>query len=142
MAQDFEKLFMNFAILGIFSLAVFAFIITLQINNESETNLGDDPKLNASYNQISNNINEYSSQANTQYTLFGSEKPTTTFGTFLFFSIISAGKIFGSLILGTFNTLIVLPVVFLGFPLPIISLIGAILIISIIFALWAKYKLG
>ena len=46
------------------------------------------------------------------------------------------------MIIGTFNTIIKLPVVFLGIDPIIVSILSTMLILTIIIGLWVVYKLG
>lgn len=139
---QFDKLFMNFAFVGLFILAMFTFVITTQLDNDSESKITDNSLIDKSFSNLSKTLGGYSTKAQAQSTLFETENPTTGFGTILLFSIVSAGKVFKEMIVGVFNVLIELPVVFLGVNAVVVSVIGSILLFISMFGLWRVYKLG
>lgn len=141
MAQ-FEDLFRNFMILGLIVVSLIFFIITLQSDNSVSDKFIDDPVINSTYGSLSTSLEGFGEQSQAQKTLFESENPTAGFGTILLFSIVSAGKVFNGMIISVFNTIIKLPVVFLGLDPLVISLLSASLILGIIIGLWTIYKLG
>ncbi len=141
MAQ-FEKTFMNFMIIGLLIVGLLAFIIILQNDNSISDKFIDNEIINETYAGLSEDLEGLRGQSQAQKTLFESENPTAGFGTILLFSIVSAGKVFNGMIISLFNTLIKLPVVFLGLDPVIVSVLSAMLILGIILGLWAVYKLG
>ena len=141
MAKFFD-LFVNFMLVGLVVLSMFAFGVFFQEENGAEDPFMDNSLMNSTYSQLRTNLGGLSEQSQAQKTLFESENPTSGFGTILLFSIVSTGKVFNSMIIGVFNTLIKLPVVFLGLEPIIVSVISTILILTIIIGLWIVYKLG
>ncbi len=138
----FEKTFMNFMFIGLLIIGSLAFIIIVQNDNSVSDKFIDNEIINETYEGLSEDLEGLRSQSQAQKTLFESENPTAGFGTILLFSIVSAGKVFNGMIIGIFNTLIKLPVVFLGLDPIITSVLSAMLILGIILGLWAIYKLG
>lgn len=138
----FSELFTNFAFIGLIILAIFSFVILFQDENNAEEQMIDNSLMNETYSQLREDLTGYRDQSQTQKTLFEIENPTAGFGTILLFSIVSSGKVFNSMIIGTFNVLIKLPAVFLGVDPAVISVLSTMLIISIILGLWILYKLG
>ena len=98
--------------------------------------------MNDTYGKLRTDLGGLRDKSQAQKTLFESENPTSGFGTILLFSIVSTGKVFNGMIIGTFNTLIKLPIVFLGLDPIIVSIISTMLILTIIIGLWVVYKLG
>lgn len=138
----FESLFINFMIIGLIILGVLIFSITLQEDNNLSDKFIENKIINNTYSGLRTDLTGLSDQSQTQKSLFESENPTAGFGTILLFSIVSAGKVFNGMIIALFNTLIKLPVVFLGLDDAIVSVLSTILILTIIIGLWAIYKLG
>ena len=138
----FYDLFINFMLIGLIILSMFAFGIFFQQDNSVEEPFIDNSLMNETYSQLQTDLGGLRDQSQAQKTLFESENPTSGFGTILLFSIVSTGKVFNSMIIGTFNTLIKLPVVILGLDPVIISVLSTMLILTIIIGLWIVYKLG
>lgn len=141
MAQ-FESLFNKIIISGLVIFCLIFFIATIQTDNDAAEKFLDDPVINSTYGSLASDLGTLGEESQTQKTLFESENPTAGFGTILLFSIVSAGKVFNGMIIGIFNTIIKLPVVFLGVDNTIISVLASLLILGIIIGLWAIYKLG
>lgn len=139
---DFEKLFTKFMFIGLFVLALFAFIFSVQADNNAPILLSDNKLINDSFTEIQDDLTSFRTSSQTEKTLFESESPSSGFGTILLFTVVNAGKVFNGMIVGLFNVLIKLPVVFLGFPIVLVSVLSTMLIFAIIWGLWSKYKLG
>ena len=138
----FYDLFINFMLIGLVVVSLLAFGLLFQDDNNVDNPFMDNALMSNSYGNLTNNLQGLESTAQTQKDLFESENPTSGFGTILLFSIVSAGKVFNGMIVGVFNTLIKLPVVFLGLDPLIVSVLSTMLILSIIIGLWVVYKLG
>lgn len=139
--SNFYKLFMSFMLVGLMTFSLFALIITSQEDNEISEKFIDNDLINNSYSSLRTDLTSFSNNSQTQKTIFEEENPTAGLGTILLFSIVSSGKVFNSMVIGTFNTLITLPTVFLGLDPIIVSVISTMLIITIIISLWIIYKL-
>lgn len=138
----FVDLFVNWALVGLFVMGILIFASTFQSENDPSLNYMEDEPMAKAFTDLQTNLRNMSEQSQAQKTLFESENPTGGFGSILLFSIVSAGKVFNGIIIGTFNTLIVLPATYLGVDPIVFSVIGTILIILIIVRLWTLYKLG
>lgn len=138
----FEKLFISFMILGLLIFGMLAFIVLMQDENSIGDKFIDNPLINNTYSGLETDLTGFRSKAQSQKTLFESENPTGGFGTILLFSIVSVGKVFNGMIMGVFNSLIKLPVVFLGLDPIIVAVLSTMLILIILLGLWAVYKLG
>jgi hypothetical protein len=138
----FYDLFMNWMLIGLLVVALLSFGVLYQEDNEVENKFIENSLMNETYGSLRADLGELRDQSQAQKTLFESENPTSGFGTILLFSIVSTGKVFNSMIIGTFNTLIKLPTVILGLDPVILSVIGTMLILTIIIGLWIVYKLG
>lgn len=138
----FQDTFKNFLFIGLMVFCILAFIIAVQSDNKVTDPIIDDPLIASTYSNLGTDLGELRNQSQAQKTLFESETPTAGFGSILLFSVLSAGKVFNGMIIGTFNILIQLPVVILGVDPIVLSILGTLLIITIILGLWAIYKLG
>lgn len=141
MAQ-FSELFTNFMFIGLLVLSVFAFGSLFQTENSVTDKFTNNTLIANTYTDLESDLGNLRGESDKQKDLFEEENPTTGFGTILLFSIVSSGKVFGSMTVGLFNTIVKLPVVFLGVDQVIVSVISTLLIFSIIIGLWIIYKLG
>ena len=138
----FEKLFVNYALLGLLILSLLAFGFTLQTDNNASETIKDNTLLNESFGQLQTNLGGMRSKSQTQRELFEEEKPTAGFVSLILFSVVSSGKVFTGMIMGTFNVLIKLPMIVFGIDPIIASVLSTILLVGIILGLWVLYKLG
>lgn len=138
----FYDLFMNWMLIGLVVVSMLSFGVLFQEDNDVENKFIENSLMNQTYSSLRTDLGELRDQSQAQKTLFESENPTSGFGTILLFSIVSTGKVFNSMIIGTFNTLIKLPMVILGVDPIVSSVIGTMLILTIIIGLWIVYKLG
>lgn len=139
----FYDLFMNFMLIGLIVLSLFAFSISFQNENNIENQfLASNILMNESYYNLRENLDSLRLNSQAQKTLFESENPTAGYGTILLFSIVSSGKVFNGMIISLFNILIKLPVVILGIDPIVVSVITTMLIITLIVGLWIIYKIG
>lgn len=138
----FMDLFSNFMFVGLIVFSLFAFTIFFQEENKVDDQFIENSLMSDTYANLNSSLASLRGQSQAQKTLFESENPTSGFGTILLFSIVSTGKVFNGMIIGLFNTLIKLPVTFLGIDPIVVSVLSTILILTIITGLWIMYKLG
>ena len=138
----FYDFFMNWMFVGLVIVSLLSFGVFYQEDNSADNKFIDDSLMNETYNTLKTDLGALRDKSQAQKTLFESENPTSGFGTILLFSIVSTGKVFNSMIIGVFNTLIKLPTVVLGVDPIVLSVIGTMLILTIIIGLWIVYKLG
>ncbi len=138
----FESLFINFALVALLIVGIFSFGILLQSNNDADERIIDVPILNRTYSSLESDLIAAEPSSQSQLDIFETEEPKTGFGSLLLFSVVSSGKTFTGIIIGTFNLLIRLPTVALGLSPVISAVLSTIIIISFILGLWVLYKLG
>lgn len=138
----FYETFVNFMLVGLLIFAMLAFMIGVQDENDVSEKIRDNEIINESYYDLDTDLTGFRDKSQAQKSLFESETPTSGFGTILLFSILSVGKVFNGMIMGVFNTLIKLPMAFLGLDIIVVSILSTILILTIVIGLWAVYKLG
>lgn len=139
---NFKDLFFNFMFVGLIVFSLFAFIITTQAENNTPDKFINNVLINETYSTLESDLLDFQQQSQAQKLLFEREQPTLGFGTLLFYSVISSGKVFNSMIGAVFNSIIKLPVVVLGIDPVVVSVITTMLILSIIVGLWIIYKIG
>lgn len=139
---EFKDMTINFLLMGLVIFSIFAFIVGIQEENNVRDKFIDNSFINSTYGTLRTDLLNFQNQSQAQKLLFEREQPTLGFGTLLFYSIISSGKVFNSMVGAVFNTAIKLPVVILGIDPVILSVIATIVILSIIIGLWIIYKVG
>lgn len=138
----FSKLFMNFMLVGLVIISLFFYIGLTQEENNVEDKFIENSLINKTFEDLKTNLGDIEQESQAQKTLFESENPTSGFGTILLFSIVSSGKIFNGMIIGVYNVLISLPASIIGLDPILLSILGTMLIFTIIIGLWFLFKLG
>jgi len=141
MAQ-FYKLFVNFILIGLIALGILSFTVGLQQDNNLNDTITNNALINSTFSNLESDLGGFRDEAQPQKSVFETENPTEGFGSILLFSIISSGKVFNSMVVGIFNSIVRLPATILGIDPVIFSVITTLLVITIIFGLWSVYKLG
>lgn len=144
MAANFHSFFVKFALMALVFVGIFGWIIGMQADNDLDydKSIVSEKLINDSYGNLRTDINSYADSAQTQKTLFETETPTTGFGSLILFSIVSSGKVFNGMTIGFFNTMIQLPITYLGVDPSTIGILSIMIILTIIIGLWVLYKLG
>ncbi len=140
--SNFQNLVVNFLFIGLIVFGIFATVIIMQEDNNVDDKFIENELINDTYSTLQTDLLNFQTESQAQKLLFEREQPTLGFGTLLFYSIISSGKVFNSMVGAMFNSLIKLPVVVLGIDPVIVSVISNLLILSIIIGLWIVYKVG
>lgn len=142
MVASFRETFLIFALIGIFVFSMLSFGITLQLNNGVTDPITNNPVINSTFNRLESNLSSYGSQTQAQRASFESEIPERGFGTLIIFSIVSVGQKFTAIIITTYNILIVLPASILGISPVVISVLGSILIVTLLLLVWRVIRAG
>lgn len=142
--SQFNTIFLNFMLIGLIAFSVLAFTTTFQAENNvnSTQRFINNPTINATYGDLNTQLSNVRDQSQAQKTLFETEDPKIGTGALLLTSIISSGKVFNGIIIGVYNTLIVLPSVILGLDPIVTGVLSSLLILMIIVSLWILYKSG
>lgn len=138
----FMDIFGNFLFLALFISAGLALIVVTQSDNNAVQPLSDNVLFNDASGNMSSTLNSLEDTSGLQYDQFTGEQPKTGFGSIVLFGIVSAGKTFGTVVIGTFTVIIKLPLIVLGLPETLISAIITWVIIALIVSTWLLYKLG
>lgn len=139
---NFYEYFIKWALVGLVFVSLFAWIIGVQDENDASEKIVNERLINNTFSGIRSDLISYREDAQTQKGLFETETPTQGFGSILLYSVVSAGKVFNGMTIGLFNSMIQLPVVYLGLDPVTASVISIIIIVTIIITLWILYKLG
>jgi len=124
-----KKLFISFAMVGLFVFAMMSFIVTTQQNNEMDETILSNPTLNKSYFNIEGNISNYKDDGQEQSLLQDEDDPLTEGGNLLFTSITGSGRVIKGMVSGVYNALIGIPSKLLGLPAIVVSVFTGILAI-------------
>lgn len=140
--MGFKNLWINMALFGLFVFGLVSFAFTLQVDNpiSGVQTLKDDQLLNETFNNLNSELGGIEEKTETQKKAFEQENPLTAFGGLIFFTIISAGKVFNGVTIGVYNVLIKFPATALGISPIVTGIIGGILLVSIIIGLWFMYR--
>lgn len=138
----FLDIFGNFLFLALFITAGLSIVIVTQSDNDALQPISDNDLFNEASGNISATLSSLEDVSGLQYDQFTSEQPKAGFGSIVLFGIVSSGKTFGTVILGTFTVIIKLPLAVLGLPQTLISAIITWIIITLIISTWLLYKLG
>lgn len=139
---EFRKLWISVALIGLFVFAMISFVVQFQQDNNQEGTILDNSLINQSYQSLQTNLTTFRTETQGQKTNFEAELPTSSFGSLIIFSIVSAGKILNGMVLGVYNVLIILPISIFGISPVVAGVISSILLVSIILLLWRLYKAG
>jgi len=142
--MDVKKLLVNMGLLGLFVFGMMAFMITTQSDNSVSNPLTNDSRIGNTYSTLEGNLTNAKSTAQTSSDSFGNVTPTQEFGELEVTSIVSPTKVAKTIIVGFWNTFLVLPTQILnpsGDIIPVVfGLLGAILLIFLIIGVWAIWK--
>ncbi len=138
---SFPRLFINFLMIGLVVFALFSAVFQFQAESGNTELFVNSLAINQSFGDLNESLEDIRNNAQTQKELF--EKDSNTgIGFLLFRSIISAGKVFNSMVIGIYNAIITLPaIVFRADPITI-AVLTTILIFTIIAGVWFLIKGG
>lgn len=139
--MGFKTLWISFVLIALVVFALMSFIVQFQTDQGDSTIL-ENTVFNKSYQALQTNLTSFSATAQGQKENFESDPPTVSFGALVVFAIVSSGQIFSGMIIALYNIFIVLPATFLGIPEIVISVLSAVLLVTIILVLWRLYKQG
>ena len=139
---DFRDMYGNFLFLGLFIFAGISFMVLVQDQNDAPQPIVDNVIFNRSFSNLSSSLESLEGISGEQYDQFSGETPKTGFGSIVLFGIVSVGKTFMDVTMGTLLIIVTLPVLVLGLPVTLVSVIITWTIISLIISVWILYKLG
>ncbi len=142
MADNIIDFFSRFGLVALIVFGLFSFIVIVQSDNSAVQPLTEDSRFSDSFSNISEELADLEDTSQDQWDALKQEKSIVGFGSIVLFTPVNIGKTFGSLVFAMFELIIKLPVIILGIPLTVTSVLLSWLIISIVSALWIFWKLG
>ncbi len=142
MVTSFREVFITFALIGVFVFAGISFIVVTQRDNGVENTILENDVINRTYSNLETDLSGFSSNASAQKGKFEEENPERGFGSLIIFAIVGIGRKFTGMIIGIYNIIIVLPASLLGIPSIVISVMTAILLVSLVLLAWRVYRVG
>lgn len=139
---SFREQWIEFAVVGMFILAMISFIVVMQEKNDVDEGIITNPIINKTFIKLDQNLSNLRNKTETQRAAYESENPERGFGSLIIFSIVGVSKIFFGLMIGIYNIIIVLPASILGLPEAIMATIEGILIVSMVLLGWALIRIG
>ena len=137
-----KKIFISFAIAGLFVIAFMSFIANTQTNYGLDETIRDDATLNKTLVNLGTNFDSYDEDAEDQSLAQDNDDPKTEGGSLLFLSITKTGKVIKGMVTGVYNILVVIPSNLLGFPRIIMIVLTSIVSIILVLSAWRLYKAG
>lgn len=142
MASNFRGLIIAFLLVGLFFFAMISFGVQINEDNDANTSITNIPFINSTYTSLQTNLSSSSTTSQSQREGFESEIPTEGVDNILLFSIVSIGKVFGSMLTGLFNVIVIGSSQALGINPIIIGVIQSILLLTLIIFIWKTIKQG
>jgi hypothetical protein len=138
--MDFKGIFINLMVVGVLVLSIMSWIIITQQDNNTAQLITNNSIINDSFGALTVNLGSAQDIGDSAQSTFGNITPTESYGIVAVTSIVSPTKLFRSLIVGTYNILIELPIKILGVSPAIAGVIDAILFLLIILGIWAIWR--
>ena len=136
--MDLKELIYGFLLVGLFLVCIFSFILNFTADN-SDIELDTDE---IDLTGLESSLNKSKSQAEEYMGSFQSENPLVSFGSLILFSIVGIGKLIITSVSVIFNILLGGMSAVLGIPPIITGVLTAIILMSLIFAVWKLIKTG
>lgn len=139
-----KNMIIGFMAAGLVVVSMIMFAIQTANNNIPDQSITQDPRINQTFANLQANLSNAGATAQGQRESFETENPATSFGDLIFFSIVSAGRVFNSMVIGIYNGLLgYIFDVLLGPQFGIlIGVITAAIIIALIFYGWRFFRAG
>lgn len=145
MASSFQNIVSNFAFMALILLSIFSIIAFTQHENNAPNQLVDNSFFggaNGSYTKLTEQIDSQSAVNDQQYGAFQNETPVPSIFSIVLFKIVSVGKAFSAFTMGLYTVFVKLPIEQLGIPDQVLTIISAVLIITLVITGWILYKIG
>lgn len=139
---SFREMFMSFVIIGVFIVAAMSFVVVMQQENNVTDDMLQNDIINNTFTDLGGDLSQIKSDSDSQRDSFEDEIPERGFGNLIIFSVVGVGKKFTGMIVGVYNTIIVLPAGILGVPEVVIGALTSILTLTLILLAWRVYRSG
>lgn len=138
----FKDYLIAIVLVGIFTVALISGIYQGQIENNANTTIGQDPRVNTIWTELNSSVNDANDAANSTRGAFESDNPNFASGFFLLGSLFSAVKTFTGLFVNSFDLIFSFLTQTLGIPSVVVGAFTAILLITLVFLGWRLLKVG
>ncbi len=138
--MDFKKIVGSMMFFSLLVFCVLSFVIDTQDLNNSPEKIIDNSLINKTFIALGGNLSDAQSGSQTSSDIFGEITPEQEIGVLDVTSVISPTRIFKTITIGLFNSLILLPSQILGINPIVFSSISSILLLLIIIGIWAIWK--
>ncbi len=141
--MEFRKFWVSISLVGLIFISIIGFITQFETdNNQTAEGILGNSILNKSYQNLNNNLSKFGDTSQTQLESIQSESSTSSLETLIIFSIVSAGRILGGMIITVFTILIILPASIFGINQVVASVLSSIFLVTVIIGLWKLFKVG
>ncbi len=138
--MDFKEIVSTMLFFSLLVFCVLSFVINTQDANNSPEKIIENSLINETFNTLGGNLSGAQLEAQTSSDIFGEITPEQEIGVLDVTSVISPTRIFKTVTVGLFNSLILLPSQILGIDPIVFSSISSILLLLIIIGIWAIWK--
>ena len=138
--MDFKKIVGSMVLFSLLIFCVLSFVINTQDINNSPEKIIENSLINKTFDTLGGNLSSSQGEAQTSSDIFGEITPEQEIGFLDVTSVISPTRIFKTITVGLFNSLILLPAQILGINPIVFSSISSILLLFIIIGVWAIWK--
>lgn len=138
----FSDNFVSFLLLGLLVVGTISFIVSLQENNDVADTIRNDSIINRTYVDLSEELDDSSSTANSSKASFEADVPERGFGSLIVFAIVGVTQTFTSIIIGIYQVLWILPTAKLGIPRMVANVLSTILFTLLVLQAWRVYRAG
>lgn len=138
----FREFAIGAVLVALFAFALIGFGVQLAEQNDTNLSISDDEIINRTYSDLEDEINDISTNSNTQKDSWYSDIPVLGDATVIFQSITGITRTFFSGTVGIYNLIITLISETIGIPTVILNGVVAIIIIASLIMLWSLFKAG
>ena len=139
---EFRNLIVTALLGGLFLFALINASIFMTTNNNANNTLLDNEAINSTFGQLESDLKTTQNSAEEAKTGFEEESPTIGTDSFLFNSIIGAGKIFTGMWRNMYNLTFGLVSETIGISPIVLGTLTTILLMTITLLAWSLYKTG
>jgi hypothetical protein len=140
--DTFKEFLVSFAVIGLFIFAILTFAVNFQLENQTSIGLMTDSRMNDTYNDINENLNDLNLEAIKQMNNTENAELEQGVDYFSIASIWGSFKKFASNIKGVSNILGNSMRNYIGIDPLVIAFIFSIVLISLVFLGWKLLRVG
>ena len=137
---DYSDFIIGSLLVALVTLGLFYWAFGLAQDNGANPAVFNSDKINLT--GLASSINESRQNAEAQREAFTSENPLVAFGSIVFSTITGVGKVFMNTVITFYNLVFGGVSNVLGIPPEVTGVLSAILVIVLVLAAWALYRIG